>query len=410
MKIYLNTRSFDNDYQWFKMAEDNTISISKNWWHIKEISKLPLNDEFSVTIGKLENDELFLLATDVQSNRLDNKNREINNSFLFISSDEIILRKLATLFLFNNEELVDKLNFIISDSQDEKLGFVAEYVQIMFAIETMLDIYDVKFEFDVNVNEQQRCRFGEIFTQYEVKDENNEILTEYQFNPVFEFKLKRFLLSEIFPENVEIIFSYFSYLTLQDIEEAQISLAVGKILDKFAHNLFIKNPEEWAKIDMKENSFKRIQSVFSKFQSEIISIILVLAIFIPLVLSYINLSTKNIEFETEKNLLISEKESLKVQNTNLAKQIQEFNVSISKYNNSIQNLEDELFTSQQENQNLSAKLDKLSELQTPQISNSSKKALVKCQSEKQREITQRKKLAIGYKWYKNKYQKCRKGQ
>jgi|GEM_PF-1976523 len=407
MKIYLNTRSFNDDYQWFNIADDNTNSISRNWWQIKEISKLPLNDEFSVTIGKLENDELFLLATDVQTNRLDNKNRAINNSFLFISSDEIILRKLATLFLFNNEDLVDKLNFIIADSQENRFGFTAEYVQIMFAIESLLDIYDVKFEFDVDINDKPRCRFGEIFTQNEVKDENNEILIEYQFNPVFEFKLKRFLLSEIFPENVEIIFSYFSYINLQDIEAAQISLAVGKVLDKFAHNIFIKNQEEWATIDMKENKLKQFKELFFKYQSEIISVGLVLSVFTPLILSYINLTTKNIELVKDTELLISEKNVLKMQNENLLQDIQECNISKNKAVKSLRNLEDELFSSQQENQELSAQLGYMKNSNNPLCSLD---ALAKCEDEKNRGAIQRKKLTVGYKWYQQKYLKCRKGK
>jgi len=395
MRIYLNTRSFDKDYQWFNIADDSSISVSKNWWQTKEISNLPLNDEFSVTIGKFENNELFLLATDIQSNRFDNKNREIRNSFLLVSSDEIILRKLATLFLFNNEDLIDKLNFIILDSQETKFGFLADYMQIMFAVESLLDIYEVKFEFDVNVNEKPSYRFGEIFTQHEVKDLNNDILIEYQFNPVFEFKLKRFLLSEIFPENTDIIFSYFSYITLQNIEQAHISLAVGKILDKFAHNMFIKNPEEWATIEIKESYFKKVKNLFLEYKSEVISIGLALTVFTPLVFSYINLSTKNSYFENEAKLLIKKNEVLQIQNHNLLESIQDYNNSTNKYLNSITNLEDELFLSDQKNQEISAEFTELVRMN---------------KIDKENEEEQRHKLSLGYIWYKNKYLKCKKGK
>ena len=405
MRIYLNTRGFNQDYQWFNIAEDNTISISRNWWDMKEISKLPITDDFSITLGKLETGELFLLATDMHSNREDNKGREIRNSFLLISTDEIILRKLAILLLFDYEDLTDKLNFLISDFEEGEFGFSIEYAQIVLAIESLLDRYEVKFEFDANTNEIHKSRFGELFLKYGIQDENGQESIGYRLNPIFEFKLKRFLLSEIFPEDINIIFSFFPHLSLRDIEEAKIYLAVTKTLDKFAKNIFLQDLEDWAKIEMRESFFKKIKEKIKRYRSEIIVFGLVLTILLPLIFSYINLSTLNGELKREQTLLKAEVVEAQIQNKNLSQTLENIKNRDNEDEDYIKEIEERVSSVEKSNDEL---INKLNGAESVIIT--LKNSLGKCQSAKKRESDQRSKLAVGYKWYKKLYQQCKNGE
>ena len=434
MRIYLNTRGFEQDYQWFNIAEDNTISISKNWWEMKEISKLPITDDFSVTMGKFENGELFLIVTDMQSEREDNKGRDIKNSFLFISTDEVILRKLATLFIFDYEDLTDKLNFLISDFQEGEFGFTVEYTQIVFAIDSLLDRYDVKFEFDANTNETHQSRFGELFLQFGTQNEAGEEIIGYRLNPIFEFKLKRFLLSEIFPEDINIIFAYLPNLSLKNIEEAKIYLSVGKTLDKFAKNIFLRDLEDWAKIEMKESRFKQFKDKIGRYKSEIIALSLALIIFLPFVISYVNLSILNGELQKENVLLKADKLAIQLQNSNLSETLKNSNIVEVKENitednriehtKKLKDIEDKLFIAEETNAKLVVELSrskdvittlekKLHKRESQETRNeilTLRNQLDKCESQKQKEMTQRGKLAVGYKWYKDLYSKCKNGE
>jgi len=424
MKIYLNTRGFTQDYQWFNIAEDNSISISRNWWEMREISKLPITDDFSIILGKLESGESFLLVTDAESRRVDSKGRSINSSFLFISNDEIRLRKLTSLFLFDYEDLIDKLEFVISDYPDSEFGFSVEYTQVILAMETLLEKYSVQFEFDADINENYRSRFGELYVKYSENDSNGKELIGYQLNPIFELKLKRFLLGEIFPEDVTILFSYFPHLTLQDIENGQIYLAVGKELDKLAKNIFIQDNENWAEIDMREPRFKKLKDKIKRYRSEMVVISLIMFIFIPLISSYFSLSTINSELKKENNILEIDKLKIEADNLELSKELKTYYGENGTKDNP-ENTKDRLKIAEDINAQLLIELDgaksvittlkkklhKRGNLDLNQDLNNDiltlRNNLGKCESDREKDAIQRKKLVSGYKWYQDLYNRCK---
>ncbi len=328
MRIYLNTRSFERDYQWFSLDEDNGISVSKNYWESKEFSKLPIIDGFGIVLGKFVNNEYYLLVMDIDSGRIDNKNRAIGTSFLFVTEDEVILRKLTTLFLFDYEELVEAINNSIEDFPNSDFGFSTEYSQIINIIKFFVDKYEVNFAFDTDINEKRFCHFAELYLSINTTDENGHPVVEYKLNPVFETKLQRFLLSEIFPENFSTLFAYFPNLSLIDIEKGEMYLSVARELDKQARSIFLKDAEEWAKIELKEKISDKVGGTFNKYKTEAVVSAIAMFLILPFSYSYINMYSEHSKFEAEQKLFDSK--------------INDLNRDINKYINKIDKLTNDL--------------------------------------------------------------------
>jgi Skp family chaperone for outer membrane proteins len=412
MEIYLNTRSFEQDYQWFSINSDNTISISQNFWDMKEISKLPISDEFSLVLGKLESEELFLLASDLESNRFDFKERTIHNSLLFISDDEVILRKLATLFMFNHGDLNYDLNSVIVDFQEGAYGFSTEHSQILEVIHKYLDYYEVKFEFDA-ITESSFSRFGELFLKKSVTDDMGEDKIEYHLNPVFENKTKRFLLGEMFPDDRTVLFLYSPLLSLHDIERSSVHLAVTKNLDKFAKDLFLQDTEEWAMIEESGPRFSGVLGVLSK-NREWFAILAIGVILIPLILSYSNMSSENRELVELTHNLQNEKRVLEVEKQNAVEQSLQYENRITELEKELEKVQHEVEAKNSALTSLEKKIQKeLRRGDTQKLGDeilTLKNSLGACEDKFEREATQRQKLAKGYLWYKGLYNKCKAGE
>jgi hypothetical protein len=414
MQIYLNTRGFEQDYQWFNIGEDNSISVTKNFWEMREISNIPINDEFSLVLGKYGENELFLLATDLSSNRFDNKEREIKNSLLFISENEIVLRKLSNTFLFDHEEFVEILNSVIAPFNEGEFGFSVEYSGIIKAVDSFLDRYDVKYEFDANTSEKRYSRFAELYLKYSTISDDGEEVIEYRINPIFEFKLKRFLLSEIFPEDIEIIFAYFSNLTLGDIEKSEIYLSVGKSLDRFAKNIFVRDLEDWAKIEIKEKKFNKFKEKFQQYRSEFIVSILALVIFFPLVYSYISLTSENSSLKQENTILKSEKIQLEIDRKSAEEKFEQIKKELTLMEINLSNLSDDLEAEKGVVLSLEKRINKDNGAKNFEELNDKiltlRNELGRCEDKYQKESEQRNKLSVGYTWYKDLYNKCNGGK
>lgn len=411
MRIYLNTRGFENDYQWFNIGEDNTLTTTKNYWEMAELVNLPITDDFSIVMGKMANGELYLLITDIDSGRVDNREREIKNSLLFISEDEIILRKMITLALFDYDEFWSAINSTIIEFVEGEFGISVEYSQMLRVIDSFADRYDVKFEFDADTSEKRFSRFAELYLKYTTQSDDGEESVSYRLNPIFEFKLKRFLLSEIFPEDVDVLFAYFPELSLQNIEKAGIYLGVGRSLDRFAKNIFLRDLEDWAKIEVKESKLREIKEKLAKYRSEIFVSALAIVVFVPLVSSYIHLSSSNNELVKENLLLKAEKSEIDIERSKTTAEI----VDLKQENESLlrdyRKLEDELRSEKSAFISLQKRLKREMNSETVQDLNNEiltlKNDLGRCQSERDQVSIQRQKLSVGYKWYKDLYNSCK---
>lgn len=406
MRIFLNTRSFDKDYQWFEIGADNSFLVSyKNFWEMEEIADFPISDEFSIILGKvLDSDELFLLITDIDSGRQDDKGREIKNSFLFFSEDEIILRKIIFLTFFEYIDFWGTINSVVTEVLDSQFGIFVEYSNLVEVINSFTNRYDVKFEFDVEENTNRVVKFGEIYLKYKIQNDSEEEIISYRLNPIFEYKLKRFLLNEIFPENFEIIFAYFSFLTLQTIETGKIYLATAKELDRFSKNIFLRDVEEWATVEIKNSKFEEIkENIYSgnKLKRAIgISLFASLSLFSIYTLYQKNLLTQEIE------ILQSTNQKMEGEISQLISQIEKLQKEKSKLEEEKSLLADEVVSLQEQlsTSNTSTTCNcetNISKLQSE---------LESCQKSKDRILAQRKKLAVGYRWYKNLYNKCKEGK
>jgi len=420
MRIYLNTRGFYNDYQWFNVEEDNTLTVAKNYWEIPELANLPITDDFSIVIGKIGDRELYLLITDVDSGRIDNRERIIKNSFLFVSEDEVILRKITMLALFDYDEFWSNINSTIVEFPESEFGFSVEYSHMIEVINSFLPRYDVKFEFDADTGEKRFSRFAELYLKYTTQSDNGEEVVSYRLNPIFEFKLKRFLLSEIFPEDFNVIFAYFPKLSLEDIEKAEIYLAVGKTLDKFAKNIFLRDLEDWAKVEIKEPKFKGLKEELAKYRSELFVSALAILVFIPLIGSYINLYYEKSELEKENhklksisNIDISEiRDKMQNQIEELKNRSRTLSEKYQKIEDELKNRENELKILQKELEKERAKA-KVEEVDSNTIQNlrtqitTLNSQLKNCETEKHRIYLQKDRLSAGYQWYKDLYNNCK---
>ena len=404
MRIFLNTRSFDKDYQWFEIGADNSFLMSyKNFWEMDEISDFPISDEFSIILGKVsDNNEYFLLITDVDSGRQDNKGREIKNSFLFFSEDEIILRKIIFLTFFESMEFWGTINSIIAETQDSQFGIFVEYSNLVEVINSFANRYDVKFEFDVENHDKRIVKFGEIYLKYKIQNDNEEEIISYRLNPIFEYKLKRFLLNEIFPENFEIIFAYFSFLTLQNIETGRIYLATAKELDRFSKNIFLRDVEEWATFEIENSKFSDIKKKL--YSGEKLKRAIGLSLLASLSLFAIYSMYQNNSLTKEVEILQSTNQKMENEISQLTSQIEKLQTEKKKLAEDKTLLADEVASLQEQLSNIDTTSTcemNISKLQSE---------LESCQKSKEKIVAQRKKLAVGYRWYKNLYNKCKEGK
>jgi hypothetical protein len=400
VRILLNTRSFERDYQWFSLDEDNSISISKNQWENREFSKLPIMYGFGIILGKLLNGELYLLVMDTDSNRIDNKGRSIANSFLFTSIDEVIIRKLVTIFLFNYNEFIDTVNSEILDLPGSEFGFSIDYAQIINIIEFFANRYDVKFEFDSETNERRFCKFAELYLPLSTTDENGSPVIEYRLNPIFESKLKKFLLTEIFPDNFSTLFAYFPNLSMSDIEKGEIYLSVTRELDKFARAIFIKDSEEWAKFELKEKLTERIQSIITQHKIEILSKTIAILIFLPLIYLYINVMSEN-------SMLSAEKLEFDSKLKNISKELDSYVLKSDELQTEIKIKDQNISILQTQLNNLKNNKTQITAIQNINNLNADKnKNLDKCLNNLKNEQKQRSEASRLYRWYKKEFEEC----
>jgi hypothetical protein len=408
MQIYLNTRGFEQqDYQWFSVNSDETLTISENFWDRKEVRKVPPSDEFDLTLGRFENGELFLLTSDLKSNRYDFAEREIRNSLIFISEDEIILRKLATLFLFNYEDINFEINKAIVDNRDSAYGITVKFSEIMEGISKYLDEYEVKFEFDALV-ESQFSKFAEISLRKSVVDDDGVESTDYFLNPIFENRVKRYLLGEVFPDKFEILFLYTPKLSLHDIEISKPYIAVANNLDKFAREIFLRDTEEWA-IYQPKKSFSG-NGFVSQYKFEILTVLFLGVVTIPLFLSHTNQSSKIDELSSLVATLQEDRESFRKDKIIAEKRMVEAEAKTQGLEDEILELRDEVESKDSAIISLEKKLQKeLLEEETQNLRNqilTLTNNLGKCEDNFQKETIQRNKLSAGYKWYKDKFATC----
>ena len=115
MEIYLNTRTFSQDYTWFKVDFDGLKLSNKNWYSIKELQKVPIDDsELTIALIKLNNGNFLLFVNNLNSHRLDQHEREIKNSYIFIYDDEKFMRELTMFFLYEENPLkMEFLNLVV---------------------------------------------------------------------------------------------------------------------------------------------------------------------------------------------------------------------------------------------------------------------------------------------------------
>jgi hypothetical protein len=413
IEIYLYTKSSEKDYQWFSVNKDDSVSVAENFWETNEtLKKAPISeDEFSLVMGK--DKELFLLASDLDSGRIDFKETPIKNSFLIISDDEVLLRKITTSFIFNHGDIAYDLNSKIS--QDEDGNLLVKYSEIEEVLSPYLNLYEVVFEFDAIIDHIDQ-RFAELFLKKEIPNEE----TEYLINPIFEEKVKKYLLAEIFPEEIPLLFLYTSKLSLGAIKRTEVHVSLAKELDTVAKGIFLKNPEDWAEITVKGKQFNStVKSLGKRSKSEWLLLLAAGIIVVPITYSYIDLSSKVdgylqreielkkeiISLESDKSLKLDAIKQVENEKRILKDKVTELESILESDQKTIITLEKRIRElSQQDREKIEVVATKTIQIQPDK---NLKKNLQQCQRKYNREKKQRDKLSIGYKWYKDLYENCK---
>jgi DNA repair exonuclease SbcCD ATPase subunit len=229
------------------------------------------------------------------------------------------------------------------------------------------------------------------------------------------------MLSEIFPEDLEVIFAYLPTLTLEQIEKGQFYLTVTKELDRLAKNIFLRDLEDWAKIEIKESRFKELKESFNKYRSEIFIFSLAIAVFVPLIGSYIALSSTNSELSKENILLKTKHKELELKANQFeerSKFLERENIKLVEENGELigenSELENELRTERSAMASIEKRVNReMNTLQLQELNDeilTLRNSLGKCESEKENISIQRQKLSVGYKWYKDLYNSCQEGR
>ncbi|BAY26982.1 hypothetical protein NIES2100_68020 [Calothrix sp. NIES-2100] len=114
MKIYVQSRGLEKDYNWVTSKENNSEEISDNIFIISRAINLIDAQDFSVVLLRLD-DKLLLLVTGLLTQRQDINSRKIRNSIAWIgkNENEPQLRQLAALALKN--ELEPKIDEAINN-------------------------------------------------------------------------------------------------------------------------------------------------------------------------------------------------------------------------------------------------------------------------------------------------------
>jgi hypothetical protein len=413
MNIYLHTKSFEDDYQWFSLGADNSVLISENFWETEElIKKAPISDEeFSLLLGRnLKSD--FLLASDLDSGRLDYKENVIKNTFLFVSEDEVFLRKITASFIFNHGDISYDLNSLIVENSDEKYGFTIDYSKIMNALDQYLKMHEVEYEFDAMIDGSDQ-RFAELF---EINNNAESEDTKYFINPIFEEKVKKYLLAEIFPDDTEMLFLYTPKLSLMDIKKSGVYVSVAKELDHMAKSIFKQKSDDWAETVSKNKKFDSTLKAIGKTRTEWFLLVAIAIIAVPIGFSYFDMNSKIsgfihqnrelkkdiIALESEKKDNVDNLKSIESEKKILEEKIKELEGIISGDQKTILTLEKKI-------RELSSS-EKIQVVQTKTIQiqpDQQIKELRQCENRLAREKKQRGKLAIGYRWYKDLYNNCK---
>ncbi|MBF2063184.1 MAG: hypothetical protein IGS39_01935 [Calothrix sp. C42_A2020_038] len=111
MKIYLQSRGLEKDYNWITQQENNSQEIYVSTPNIiRTATDLIYAQDFSIVLLRFHQ-ELLLLVTGLVTQRQDVYNRKINNSIAWIgkNEDEFLLRSIAAIALENKlERIIDQ--------------------------------------------------------------------------------------------------------------------------------------------------------------------------------------------------------------------------------------------------------------------------------------------------------------
>jgi len=398
MDIYLNTRTFSQDYIWFKVDFDGLKLSNKNWYSIKELQKVPIDDnEFTIALIKLNNGNFLLFVNNLNSHRLDQHEREIKNSYIFIYDDEKFMRELTMFFLYEENPLkMEFLNLVVEIENE----LIANYKDFKIHLDEFLKNNNV----DINLHEDSSyekkvCKFAGLYLVHEKHEEIN-----YQLNTLIFNEVKNFLFKESFPDSRTNIFLFKESLTFEEILRGEFIVSIAKSLDEPATKLASLDIKRFAEIIIEEKSIKKLLKKFNEHRSNFLMILIFIAT-IPVVTLYYNTYQQNKKLYKTNNNLNLQMELLKKENKSFLEEITQLKKDLKSQSKIVQEITFE-------NDQLKSDIIDLKESQKNSKCDSNlieklKSDLQTCQNRKKRISIQRKKLSVGYKWYKDLYNKCK---
>jgi len=398
MEIYLNTRTLYNDYTWFQIDNNGLTPTNRNWYSIKELQEIPIDyNEFTIALIKLNNGNFLLFINNLNSYRLDQHGREIKNSYIFIFDDEKFMRELTMFFL--DEENPLKIEFIklVTEINNE---LIANYKDFKINLNEFLQNNNV----DINLHEdpsyeKKVCKFAGLYLIHEKDGERN-----YQINNLILNKVRNFLFEESFPENREKIFLFKETLTFEDIIKGEFIVSIAKLFDSQVAQIVSQDIEKFHEITIQEKPVKRLLKKFNEHRSNFLILLMFIAT-IPLVTLYYDNYRQNKELNNLTQSLKSKTNYLTKQNESLLKEISSLKSNLASQDKMIQEITFE-------NDQLKSDMIDLKESQKVSKCDGNlieklKSDLQTCEDRKKRISIQRKKLSVGYKWYKDLYNKCK---
>ena len=247
--------------------------------------------------------------------------------------------------------------------------------------------------------EKKVCKFAGL---YLIHEKNGEI--NYQLNTLIFNEVRNFLFKESFPENRSKIFLFKESLTFEEIIKGEFVVSVAQFLDKEATKLTSLDIERFYEITIEEKSIKKLLKKFNEHRGNFLMVLIFVAT-IPVVTLYYNTYQQNKKLTKINRSFISKMELLTQENKTLLDKIQKLKNDLDSQKKMVQDIT-------LENDQLKSDIIDLKESQKVSKCDGNlikklKNDLQVCQDKKKKISIQRKKLSVGYKWYKKLYNKCK---